>query len=144
MTYEFCCRQCLHTASKHPKTGDNILTIHLNGRVEDTPVGRRVVTASHWLNAGQSSTEVGSFAASWSYSGTAYDAYSDDAANADAQQVSYDLFGGENREELLAPYDCTTLTPSNGDDESANISITPQGPGLSTEIEPACGAGTAN
>lgn len=73
-------------------------------------------------------------------SGTAYDDYSKDAANADADKVIYDMFGGQNREELLAPYDCTTLKPSNGDDESANISITAQGPGLSQEIEPACGA----
>lgn len=73
-------------------------------------------------------------------SGSAYDDYGDDDAQADGQRVYYDLFVGENHEQLVGPFDCTTLAPKNGDDESANISITLQGNGLTQEIEPACGA----
>lgn len=73
-------------------------------------------------------------------SGSAYDDYGDEDAQADGAQVYYDLFVGENHAQLAGPYDCTTLTPKNGDDESANISITPQGNGLTQEIQPACGA----
>jgi hypothetical protein len=44
--------------------------------------------------------------------------------------VYYDLFVGQNHAQLNAPFDCSTLSPTNGDDEKANISITPQGNGL--------------
>ncbi|KAI9836292.1 MAG: hypothetical protein M1819_001629 [Sarea resinae] len=109
-----------YTATKHAN-GDNILTIHLPTAVRMGKRGKR------------DATTVSSLSASWSYSGTAYDGYTDDDANQDATRDFDDFATGDGS------YLCSTLSQDQ-DDESADISITPQGDGLTTEIQPACGA----
>lgn len=72
-------------------------------------------------------------------SGWLFDSYSNSASTADATSIFGLLFNSDGSQ-LISEYVCSTLSPSNGDDETANISITPSATGLSTEIESACGA----